>query len=278
MSKIPQEARNRLNQIANEADEASLLASRCVGQINGLQKQTAVINDAVELKAALAEIARLNGVKAGHQGLARELSALATSLGHYLRSQPAGAVLELVPAARVELLKDETTVDAVGRIRNQIEELHSERSKARQARLPKAALKERVAAHVAERARRGAPRINVAANGLEVDFGATTFAAGSVRHMVDVMCWLDAAKVQKRIESAIDAMPDAGQSMTADERTTRLADIEASLDSLERAEESLIRLCEEAGHKAIARRQHASPAAILGVRIKTDKAARSRAA
>ena len=278
ITRIPQEARNRLNQIAQEADEASVLASRTVEQINGLQKSTSVINDADELKAALAEIERLDGVKAQHQQRARELSALATSLGHFLRTLPDGVALELAPPCGVDIMQGEALVDAIGRIRNEIGALQSEAARVKRARLPKSALKKRVAAYVAERAARGAPRISLA-NGLEIDFAATGFDGGTVRHVIDVLTWLDPQKMRARIEEQIDGMPDDGFSaMTAEERSARLTDLDNQIELLERQEETAIRTAHDAGLTAVARRQHASPQAVLGVRFKKDKAARSRAA
>lgn len=276
-SRIPQSVADRVASIATMADEASVLASRTVQKINELHRQSVTIDDADAMQAVTHEIERLQGVRTEHQQRARDLTALATSLDNWLRLLPESNALELTAAPSVKVKDGETPVAAVERLRMKIAGLRQEQMRVKAARAPAAELKRNVRAYVDERAARGRPRINTAGGRLEIDFAPTTFSSGTTRHVLDVMCWLDGERMIRRLTETMEAMPNNGPALSAVERDEQLRTIGDDLDRLERQEEFLISRAEEQG-QTIARRQRASPAAILGVTVTKAKTKKVQAA
>ena len=277
MSRLPQSVIDKVASISTQADEYAVLASRTVQKINDLHKASSVIDDPDEMRQALHEVERLRGVQGDHQRRSKELAAVATSLNAWLRGQPANVTLELVAAPAINLQKNESLQDALDSVRGHVADLGNERAKVKLARPPISALKQKVVAYVQERAQRGKPNISLT-NGLEIDFAAGTFADGTIRRVVDVMCWLHPYQMRKRLEVEVEAASgDGGLVLTADERATRLAEIDAEMVKLERVEEAIVMRLQDAG-QVVARRASASPQAILGVKVATEKVKKSRAA
>ena len=84
---------------------------------------------------------------------------------------------------------------------------------------------------------------------------------------IAVMAWCDPSTFLAAIEREIDALPEMRDAI----RDARTAELAANLDVLERQEESLVVAAEGQG-LSVARREDASPAAVLGVTVATAQA------
>lgn len=277
MSRLPQSVIDKIASISTQADEHAVLASRTVQKINELNKASSVIDDPDELRRALHEATRLRSVQSDHQKRSKELTEVVTSLNTWVRSLSATTALELVAAPAIDLEKGETPQDGLVRIRGVIAGLQNERRRVSRARQPLNDLKKRIERYVAERAERGAPHISLA-NGLEIDFAAGNFEGGTTRRLVDVMCWLQPDQMRAKLETEVKALRDeGGLVLTSAERAKKLAELDAAVLKFERAEEAIVIQLLESGH-AVSRRPFASPMAILGVKVVTEKPKKSRAA
>ena len=98
-------------------------------------------------------------------------------------------------------------------------------------------------------------------NDQRADFGITpAWAAG-------VLCWLFPDEMTEALDELVEAaLPDDGEAMTTEDQQKALAELNAEIEALGRAEENLIEAA-FAGGVDILRRSAADPACVLGVRV-----------
>jgi hypothetical protein len=252
--------------MANDARDAAASAQ---ARLRGLQDQLRSSTLTDEQQNGIdQEIERLLAVRAKQNDRHAALLALVDNLRRYVQAMPRGIYLESAKFTRPELLKGETMADALARIRDQITGTKHHRQAVASAALPKSAMKAAAKRYVDEMAERGRPRVAGDGNGFKASFGDTrSFVPQGVRAAAELLCWMDGPAVLKRLEAEIDALPTPANAMNADERERRLADLTADLEKLERDEEALIEQAADDGIEVL-RRAEASPAAVLGIRVK----------
>ena len=76
---------------------------------------------------------------------------------------------------------------------------------------------------------------------------------------------IDAARLHEQIEQ----LPVPANALSTAERNRRTAEINARILDLEHQEEALVEVALDAGHDGVSRREVASPAVVLGVRVST---------
>jgi hypothetical protein len=253
--------------MANDARDS---ANSAQARLRGLQDQlsTSTLTDEQQNDIEK-EIDRLIARRSAGNERNAALLALVNNLRRYVQALPRGVNLESVKFVRPDLLKGETAADALARIRDEITAVKGHRLAAANATPPKAARKAAMRAWVKEQAQLGAPtNLTIRDGKFEATFGtAKSFVPASVKGAAQLFAWIDPEAFAKRLEDAIDAMPEAAVVMSAAEREQRLADLAADLDRLERDEEGLIEALADDGIEA-PRRPEANPAAVLGVRSK----------
>jgi hypothetical protein len=266
---LPASARAKLLALQGMANDARDAAASAQARLRGLKDQlssstlTEQQQDGIEQEAE-----RLIAVRSKQNDRHAALLALVDNLRRYVQALPRGISLESVKFTGPELLKGETMPDALARIRDQITGIKSHRQAVASAALPKSAMKAAAKRYVDEMAARGRPRVTGDGSGFKATFGDTrSFVPQGVRAAAELLCWMDGPAVLKRLEAEIDALPTPANAMDPDERESRLADLTADLERLERDEESLIEQAADDGIEVL-RRAEANPAAVLGVRIK----------
>jgi hypothetical protein len=206
-----------------------------------------------------------------------ELNVLLNKIRQFLRELPPGAVVEVAPPARAKPNKDETIAAAIARVRLDILSCKQDLAAARNAPLPVAELKKLIAARVLRMATNGSP--NLSADGGKLVLWFTDPRAGDSRcelnEVARLLAWLDPDRLRKRLEDEVDALGAPENPLTAEQKETRLAELMARMNDLERSEEALVENAQAQGMDVM-RRADASPAAVLGVVVKT--AAQAQAA
>lgn len=116
---------------------------------------------------------------------------------------------------------------------------------------------------IAKRAAECDPSIgNLLRGQAELDLSALD--AGGRRDLEPALCLLVPDAIREMIAQRLDAALDGQQTMSAEDRERRLADIEAELLQLERDEETIVERLEADGVPT-ARRADADPRAVLGL-------------
>jgi hypothetical protein len=133
--------------------------------------------------------------------------------------------------------------------------------------LPKVDQKKLAKAYVGQLAK---PKITITPDGkFDASFGNPNQDSLCIE---TVLAWLDPDHFIAALEREIDAMPQPAPTMTAVEKTQRMAELSLHLDQLERCEEALIEAAQEQGIE-ITRRTDCSPPCVLGVRVVQPKTA-----
>jgi hypothetical protein len=197
-----------------------------------------------------------------------ELHALTSGIRQWITRLPNSTRLEMAPMPEPRLIDGETVTQAITRTRTEISTTDAHLRTIKSAPLPKADQKKLVHKYVEQLQTAGRPRVSIDHRGVRVDFLDPQRAdpALAFRDSINVMAWLRPADFVTALESEIDMMPDPVLAMTAEEREKRTSELSARLDVLERQEESLIEAALAQG-VVVARREEASPLAVLNVRI-----------
>jgi hypothetical protein len=195
-----------------------------------------------------------------------ELSALVNNLKTWVNK--VRGTLEVVEPASVKLEQGEAIAAAVERTRDSISALQSRLQNISDAPPPKAEDKRRAAALVAERGKRGRPRYDSRSDRLAIEHvdPQTQDIHTAVNDFVNVLAWFAPDLLLAAYTRDIDEAPERAHALLPEERSRRLAELSGQLETLERSEEALIEQAAAAGIE-IARREDASPAAVLGVRL-----------
>jgi hypothetical protein len=111
------------------------------------------------------------------------------------------------------------------------------------------------------------PQISVSRDRVIVDFldAKTADSANAFIDMLRVLAWLNGDLLIEKLGHLLDSIPQLGEPMADAARTRALQALDQQLLGAERAEEMVIANLETEG-VAFARREDASPMAILGLR------------
>jgi hypothetical protein len=224
-----------------------------------------------EIGAAETEISRLDIVRETQQHRHAELAALVSNIRQWLQTLPRSVTLEQVKPRRFKLDDRETASAAVTRLRDEIANAHMQLAAAKDAPPPKEDLQLRANTYVAKLAERGRPTIS---RDGDISLGSAWAYGASATRALELIAWLHPERFVQRLEEQIDAMPEPDLVLDSAERRKRVAELERTIEKLERDEEAAVALCIADGVDVL-RRSNASPLAVLGVAIakKENKAA-----
>jgi hypothetical protein len=214
-------------------------------------------------------VAQLTRERDRHAARHRALAALGHKINEWLMRLPANAVLEMMPAADIKLRDGETWIDAIEATRKDVSSLQGQLQVVRAAPLPLDDQRQAVAAYVERLGRQAQPAVSVVQNGtLRVGFRDVLVEA---EQTLALLAWIDPEKVRDALTGLLEGAPRVVGAMGASEKQQRLAELEAKLLELERAEEALVEQANKSGID-ILRRPDASPPCVLGVIVKARAA------
>lgn len=265
MPELPKKAAAKWSRLLRIEADAQALTNSCLREIseaNRLLDNAPHGPRAPSLRAVIIEgRARLVELQQRH----REAAALNTHLLRWLERNRS-VELEDLPVARPRLLKGETAVDAITRVRDRIAALRSEHTATEGAMLPIADLKALVRSHVQTLADRARPKITAESDKVEVTFRSKGEGWSNKPDLEGLLAWLDPAAFEARLCEELAGTPSTSIRLSREEKSAALSKLRVDMDALEREEEALIEMATDTNGVTIERRASASPAAILGVR------------
>ena len=175
----------------------------------------------------------------------------------YIGSLPPSTLLETVPKSEPSLRNGETVLEAITRVRGELSARRASLCSCARRRCPLDDLKQMATEAVSKLA---TPSLQVQGGKLDI---------GWPKDPVAFLAWVNAEQVIARLHEQIDRLPAPANALSAAERNRRTAEINARILDLEHEEEALVEAALEAGHDGVSRREVASPAVVLGVRVST---------
>jgi hypothetical protein len=194
-----------------------------------------------------------------------EIHALCTHVRQWLASLPADAALEPAPPVNARPIKGETVAQAIERLRDEIAAASQHLLTVKRAPPTRSELKASAALLVKQLAARGRPTVSAGSNGLAVAFAP--LRGDTVAHydeFASLVAFVASDLLTRALEKEIDALPQEQTPMPKAEQDKRASELAEQLLGLERIEEALIDSAQAQGQD-IARRENASPAAVLGI-------------
>jgi hypothetical protein len=269
-------SRTKLLELESAADEAQSLVAKTTLRIKELEVAIGTADSDTSVANLEHELSRLRAVQSKQQSLHSHRAQLAARLGQWLYTLSPNVQLVDVKARRPVLAKGETHLQAVTRIRSDIEKLKNELRLVQQAGPPIADVKRQAREYVRTLAERGRPTIKV---GYETGFELVmpTSSYSSTPLLSAVLAWIDPDTLINKINAEIDRMPKPPMSLSKKDRLERFAYLTNEFAALERSEERMIEAAAEQGQD-IPRRVDASPAAVLNVEPKDVTAAKPKVA
>jgi len=250
---LPEGARKRLAELGLQRMQAEDAMRGCAARANNLPK------DAHELRA------RLEAQRDAQADRHRVLSLLVSRLNQFCMELrlPANSTLEVAPALELKLKASETVSAAVEATRAQIAGVQREIAAVRALPMRRASELEAMRAHLARLAQRARPRIVFDARG-----NATVTWIEDMAQMDSVLGLVAFVLGPEPLSAAFarDLEPEGAGAVSPLEREAKLAELSASLLSLERCEEQLIMRAADEGVELL-RRGDADPRAVLNVAV-----------
>jgi hypothetical protein len=255
MSNLPEPAATKLIFLTDERDANEASARASAARLSQLPQDADV---------RLVEKIQSRRTQASNRHA--ELAALCTNLQNWLRK--VRAPLEPVEPPTVQLAEGESVAQAVERVRDSIGSLQSRLQHISESPPPKAEDKRRAAELVAERLKRGRPRIDSRPDQLVIDhIDPQRMDIHSAQNdFVDLLAWCIPDLLLAAYTRDLDEFPQRVDALAPAERAARLAELGAQLELLERTEEALIERAASEGHLEIQRRADADPKCVLQVR------------
>ncbi|MBR0994151.1 hypothetical protein JQ580_25855 [Bradyrhizobium japonicum] len=271
-AKLTAKANAKLSRLADEVDQARSLIDLTMQRIS--ECHVAMRNmsedaDPDRWAALEAEVERLDGRRqteqARHACLARQVARLRS----WLDSLPVGIELADVPVVEWHRDESDDLQECVEIVRIEIEQILSTRKSVANSVPPVEDLYIQADRHVEALAKQGAPSIKVENGQLSVQY--VSGWSGAAYEAVATMAWLCADQLVDALHARIDELrADELRRglivMHPNDRKRKLADLDHRIRTLELEEEHYIVQAEGNGI-AIARREKASPAAVLGVAV-----------
>lgn len=182
----------------------------------------------------------------------------------------------LPPSTQLEILedvkppalrKDESPAQALTRLRTEIAEVERELNQVRMAPMPREDLRVLVASHVAQRARRGKPRLSVLQDQLRIEFtNEKAWTQGGIDEFVNLLCWSNAEHMSRRLWAELDDQVDVKDALPRVEREKRINQLASRLEKLCLTEEGIVEMAALQG-LILARRISAPAGIVLGLRV-----------
>jgi len=267
VAKLPPSANLKWGQIYDANIQTHTSIQNTLERIRDLESQLETLDGSPECGGIEMEIGRLRGVLVKLQTRRDAHAAVLSTLRLY-REKMAAHELEEAPRVTPRLKLNEPLADAVKRIRNEIARLSVEKIEVTHAMLPLTEQKAQASRFVNELAKTVNTRFK-----REPTFEAFLESSSGGFSIARWLAWFAPEAFKARLHDELEnQLPENALVLTGLERKTRLSELKAKLDRLNREEEALITLAEEAGTE-ILRRADADAACILGVRRKVAKAA-----
>lgn len=262
----------RLGNLPVSADHTSAVQARAA--IDRAAASLKAANDRVEARSS-----RFNGVQA-----------VISEIERWLGSLPPAATLEPF-TSKARPAKGEIPSVAIERTRKQIAALQAELHRVRSAPRPAALAKAAIAAEITVLAEAGKPdpfRVieegegiewpktplvaRVSGDALSKDGPLTLDAISRTEapHAVALIAYLFRDALIAKLNAEVDALADDSAALTPEERATKETALLAKLLGCEHDEEAMIEHAEADGFEVL-RRREASPLAVLGVAIGSNK-------
>lgn len=267
LSKLTPQAAARFAAMTDKVDEAQsrvYAVQRRIGDSERQMRGKSVETQAAEVAALQKDLDRQRMMSSEAQETFLALSRLHTNVRSWIAQLPPSVRLDDVEVELPETPGRESFIEAVTRIRCEIQDLKSERDTVRRAIPSIEELRAHSDAHVDALAARGRPT-------LPLDDNKISFGIDGSNQAAAFLVWLFADKVKERVRGEIEAQHERDTQngvlmLSAATRAKRLASLEELILAQERDEETLIREAEPEG-TIIPRREKASPLAVLGVQF-----------
>jgi hypothetical protein len=262
---LPEAAARKLKELELAVGAAQDASRALVNRINGLPTRDVDAWLANRLAAQREQMAHR------HADLHRLVSAILQWL-----EQPrlAGTVLEMAPPVTVELRSGQTVSAAIEAARGEVKAVRERLDATKRAGLPRDDLKKLAESYVLQLALQARPRIAVVNDQLRVSWRGDT---AMVEDVAALFAFLSPDLFCAALQREIDQLPTRSDALSADQRKRRVAELEAALDKLERAEQALLDRAHEDGLDVLPR-PDAAPSAVLGVIAVANKAKTEAAA
>lgn len=261
-SNLPKPVRDKLSALIQSADENHASMLRLTDVINGMNSQLGRLYSSTDVEKEIAdlqtELTDLRNRQARHQNRSRVDRATAQRCQQFVSSlSPTDKANLQSVTIRLKLAKQESASDALSRVRSEITGLQTELHKARYAPLSASDLTTAVRAYVQQQGR----ALTAKFDGLD---GNVPFKLSSFNKDASVQNWLAFVVPDHLADAILQTIPTGG--LAADDKASRIAELELSLLASERIEEALLVTCESVGQEML-RRVDADPRAVLGIEL-----------
>jgi hypothetical protein len=263
---------------AEEANNAKLSIQRRISETENQIRHMNHEADAAQVAALQEEIKRQVSRRDIQEQRFLALNRRLVSLTTWLNQLAPGVVLEDAPAPD-NPGDGKLGEKGVDHCRDEIHRLTEARKHAARALLPMDTVLQQVDAHVEALAKRGAPSITMDKDQLSVRHSFDGFGSGPI-NSIAMMAWLHPDEMKQRLRDEVLAIRETQRTlpiMTPEARKAKLRELDARILAFEREEEALICEAAECG-QSIDRRENASPAALLGVKVRSGSGAAKLAA
>jgi hypothetical protein len=210
------------------------------------------------------ELARHEGERARREQRRYDSAQLVAQVRSWLETVSAGnAHLVMVAPPPPRLCDGEGLIEAINRIRAEINAARQELLALQRAPLPTGEMREKARAFVDELATVGRPMLRTASGTFAIDWHPGVHGGPMAPASVAIMAAMFPDRLLELIEAEINKVSGAG--FGSRERPGRQLHFEDRIIALERTEELLIEQANDNGHD-VGRRPQASPIAVLGVK------------
>jgi hypothetical protein len=277
IARLPREAALKFASLRDDAEEANnarLSIQRRIAEIENAVRHTNRETDAAQVATLQEEIKR-QAVRRDDQErryltLTRRLLAVTT----WLNQLAPNVVLVDAPAPE-NPADGKIGEKGVDLCRDELHRLTEARKHVARAVLPLDALLAQVDGYVEALAKRGAPTIAMDRDQLSVRHSFDGFGS-SPANAVAILAWLFGDEMRQRLRDDAMAIREEKERhlpvMTPEARRSKLRELDKRILAVEHEEEALIVEAAECG-QTIDRRDNASPAALLGVEVRSSSSA-----
>lgn len=266
------EAENALNRLTSHQQ---------YGGFNLPAEHRSVIEATRTLEKATADFNRLTELQRVRSSDWQASTAALSAVEGWLRdARPSGEILEDWDGPDVKLVKGETVIAGIERLRRRVRELRADLHRIQSAPFPSSHAKQRMRAQIEAMAMQGAPSVSllVESDGdiiwptvrqqSEVHGEQRALAFAQVPDTLALMCWLHRDALIKKLDAEIASEADDPAALSHEERREREAEVMGDLLACERDECSLTWQAMEQS-QPVEFRGDISPLAVLGIALRT---------
>ncbi|MCA6106106.1 hypothetical protein [Bradyrhizobium cenepequi] len=267
MSELPPRVQSKIMTLKDAEHQAHAILTSTQRTISEASRAYDINPHGDKADALRQEIERLKLLQPANQARHRALADLNAKVARYLELLPAHVTLDDAKPIKLKPKPNETHLQAVRRLRSQIDNLVSERGRVDRASPTTKEMKAAARRYVQSLAERYPARLIIEHGKFELEFGRGVIGERAPTPL-EVLSWIDPALVQHRFYEMIDATrPKPSLQMDAADRKQRLDEIKAELFELERLECTHIDAAREEG-TLIEHRPNVDIRALLGLTVR----------